>query len=176
MGAALTHARRYALFTLVGIAGEDDLDAPDLIAPQGQGAPGAAVSRARGKGVAPRRGDNGLAAGTVGNRFKGADPCRSKPNPGPRQSAERRDRLAAELEGLVSSEAAAGWAQQALGAKNALTALDAQWIEEAFQAKLARLEGDTAPAAEVMPPTLCERVRPDIGRRTTQTIRRYALR
>src|SRR6476661_6603761 len=33
MGAALTYARRYALFTLVGIAGEDDLDAPDL-APQ----------------------------------------------------------------------------------------------------------------------------------------------
>src|SRR5262249_41758890 len=33
MGAALTYARRYALFTLVGIAGEDDLDAPGLIAP-----------------------------------------------------------------------------------------------------------------------------------------------
>src|SRR5580693_3824549 len=32
MGAALTYARRYALFTLVGIAGEDDMDAPDLIA------------------------------------------------------------------------------------------------------------------------------------------------
>src|SRR6478736_2971332 len=30
MGAALTYARRYALFTLVGIAGENDLDAPDL--------------------------------------------------------------------------------------------------------------------------------------------------
>jgi hypothetical protein len=30
MGAALTYARRYALFTVVGIAGEDDLDAPDL--------------------------------------------------------------------------------------------------------------------------------------------------
>jgi hypothetical protein len=30
MGAALTYARRYALFSLVGIAGEDDLDAPDL--------------------------------------------------------------------------------------------------------------------------------------------------
>src|SRR5665213_2919704 len=39
MGAALTYARRYALFTLVGIAGEDDLDAPDLTAPKGQ-APG----------------------------------------------------------------------------------------------------------------------------------------
>jgi ERF superfamily len=33
MGAALTYARRYALFTLVGIAGEDDIDAPDLDAP-----------------------------------------------------------------------------------------------------------------------------------------------
>ena len=36
MGAALTYARRYALFTLVGIAGEDDLDAPDLITPTNQ--------------------------------------------------------------------------------------------------------------------------------------------
>src|SRR5437016_2954198 len=33
MGAALTYARRYGLFTLVGIAGEDDLDAPDLTGP-----------------------------------------------------------------------------------------------------------------------------------------------
>src|SRR5437764_3708560 len=32
MGAALTYARRYALFTLVGIAGEHALDAPDLCA------------------------------------------------------------------------------------------------------------------------------------------------
>src|SRR3954453_4737339 len=37
MGAALTYARRYALFTLVGIAGEDDLDAPDLPMPNGKG-------------------------------------------------------------------------------------------------------------------------------------------
>ena len=36
MGAALTYARRYALFTLVGIAGEDDLDAPDLSPPTSQ--------------------------------------------------------------------------------------------------------------------------------------------
>ncbi len=33
MGAALTYARRYALFTLVGIAGEDDADAPEMAAP-----------------------------------------------------------------------------------------------------------------------------------------------
>ena len=31
MGAALTYARRYCLFTMVGFAGEDDLDAPDLL-------------------------------------------------------------------------------------------------------------------------------------------------
>jgi hypothetical protein len=36
MGAALTYARRYALFTLVGIAGEDDLDAPDLAGQPGE--------------------------------------------------------------------------------------------------------------------------------------------
>src|SRR5580658_7809244 len=36
MGMALTYARRYALFTLVGIAGEDDLDAPDLGTPPNQ--------------------------------------------------------------------------------------------------------------------------------------------
>src|ERR1700680_2727579 len=37
MGAALTYARRYALFTLVGVAGGDDLDAPDLGAPSKSG-------------------------------------------------------------------------------------------------------------------------------------------
>src|SRR3954468_18744130 len=39
MGAALTYARRYALFTLVGIAGEDDLDAPDLNGRSGETPP-----------------------------------------------------------------------------------------------------------------------------------------
>src|SRR5450755_1126861 len=38
MGAALTYARRYALFTLVGIAGEDDIDAPDLPGVKSNGA------------------------------------------------------------------------------------------------------------------------------------------
>src|ERR1700723_901250 len=39
LGAALSYARRYALFTLVGIAGGDDLDAPDLVAPTPQTKP-----------------------------------------------------------------------------------------------------------------------------------------
>src|SRR3979409_2657467 len=37
MGGALPYAPRYALFTLVGIAGEDDLDAPDLTNDQPKG-------------------------------------------------------------------------------------------------------------------------------------------
>src|SRR6516162_9698468 len=53
MGAALTYARRYALFTLVGIAGEDDLDAPDLLAPT------PATSRSKEPKHDNRRGGNG---------------------------------------------------------------------------------------------------------------------
>ena len=44
MGAALTYARRYALFTLVGIAGEDDLDAPATGPAQGEGDAAAKIS------------------------------------------------------------------------------------------------------------------------------------
>src|SRR5215212_8424049 len=43
MGAALTYARRYGLFTLVGLAGEDDLDAPDLV--PGLAAPNGSASK-----------------------------------------------------------------------------------------------------------------------------------
>ena len=51
MGAALTYARRYALFTLVGIAGEDDLDAPDLC----PGGPSQAAASAEGPVAAPEQ-------------------------------------------------------------------------------------------------------------------------
>src|SRR5271169_270049 len=50
MGAALTYAKRYALFTLVGIAGEDDLDAPDLVGQPAEGAPKAGNGIDQGKG------------------------------------------------------------------------------------------------------------------------------
>ena len=49
MGAALSYARRYALFALVGIAGEDDLGAPDLVAE-----PSPVVLVAANTGKAPR--------------------------------------------------------------------------------------------------------------------------
>jgi len=60
MGAALTYARRYALFTLVGIAGEDDLDAPDLCA-----VPPTTAARTE-LPFPPRRDGNGRTRGTKG--------------------------------------------------------------------------------------------------------------
>src|SRR5262249_61304410 len=64
MGAALTYARRYALFTLVGIAGEDDLDAPDLSA-CGPGAGGEVDSlRQRSPASSREQGNGRLQVGT----------------------------------------------------------------------------------------------------------------
>jgi hypothetical protein len=67
MGAALTYARRYALFTLVGIAGEDDLDAPDLPITNLQGGPASPGISGKMNGYAeaapiPRR-QSGMASG-----------------------------------------------------------------------------------------------------------------
>jgi hypothetical protein len=99
MGSALTYARRYALFTLVGIAGEDDLDAPDL-------------------------------------------------NVDPDQSADLRDRIVAELDGLSFADEAADWVYRRLPDKNKLTTVDARRVESSFRAKLASIE---EAAAEIIP-------------------------
>src|SRR5271167_5201903 len=102
MGAALTYARRYALFTLVGIAGEDDLDAPDLKAPTAQNI-GIVTPPASTKGRL-----NG------GHRYpdQRAAPARDRrssfnsTNPilGTEASAELRDRLLAELANVGSAD------------------------------------------------------------------------
>jgi hypothetical protein len=75
LGAALTYARRYALFTLVGIAGEDDIDAPDLTAPTAsagqQPAPrkNGRLNGGQGPSTQPFRGRGGRPAkGTFGPR------------------------------------------------------------------------------------------------------------
>src|SRR5208282_1781149 len=66
MGAALTYARRYALFTLVGIAGEEDLDAPDLGGQPGAGTPKAGNGFDRGKVNGSGTAGTVGAAGTLG--------------------------------------------------------------------------------------------------------------
>jgi hypothetical protein len=120
MGAALTYARRYALFTLVGIAGEDDLDAPDLdAAPNPAGEP-------------PR--SNGQAA--TAQRM--APSARSAL--GEQLSASLRESLIEQMAAINSADEAAAWARRSLPAKNTLTAADAKIVEERFQARLSEID------------------------------------
>jgi ERF superfamily len=130
MGAALTYARRYALFTLVGIVGEDDLDAPDLCAT----APTTATKTSTGSGelrFAPRSDGKG--------RTRAAGRPASTPILSSGQSAALRDRLLGEIASLKSLEGATNWAQEALAAKNQLTASDAKLLEEGFEKRLSEL-------------------------------------
>ena len=135
MGAALTYARRYALFTLVGIAGEDDLDAPDLATPQSQGPelqqpkqPGNSHLNGgyRGPAQSPPRRDK---------RHSASD----KPILGPTELAELRDRLLGEIESIASADDAALWAFCNIKGKNGLTTADARSVEEAFRTTVATI-------------------------------------
>ncbi|OPY94246.1 single-stranded DNA-binding protein [Bradyrhizobium sacchari] len=110
MGAALTYARRYALFALVGIAGEDDLDAPDTVA---------------GPVVPP----NLKAA-------PGKDALNRAPLLRPGESAALREQLLRQLEALPANTDLLGWARASLPLKNSLQEPDARRVEAAYQAKL----------------------------------------
>jgi hypothetical protein len=130
MGAALTYARRYALFTLVGIAGEDDLDAPDLTTP---------TNRSSGPEKPKATSDGWLNGGQSSPPRQSSNARPTKGFLGPDASAQLRDRLLAELGGLASGDDAAIWAHRSLAEKNQLTAPEAQSVEQAFQAKLGTL-------------------------------------
>jgi ERF superfamily len=140
MGAALTYARRYALFTLVGIAGEDDLDAPDLCDPAPPGSP--SVTDHPASTPAPR-----IPRRPIGNgHTRGVSRTEPRVVLDADQSAALRDRLLAEIGDLSSTELGAGWARAALSAKNSLTASDAKVVEDAFEQRLSQL-GSTSEAA-----------------------------
>jgi hypothetical protein len=145
MGAALTYARRYALFTLVGIAGEDDFDAPDLTTPNPGSRPEKATANGSGQLNDNQRGSHSQAAPRPAGK---ATPRGVKPVLGVEASAELRDRLIAELDHLGSSDETAKWAHRCLSEKNRLTALDARQVEERFQARLETLTTDAANAPE----------------------------
>src|SRR5690242_18622030 len=142
MGAALTYARRYALFTLVGIAGEDDLDAPDLI---GRASPPVAGNGHPHSGEAPDPESPSLAslsrrrAGRSDIQTRAAAPAGS-PQLRDQLSAVLRDELLVEVAGINGSDEAAAWAHKRMPAKNTLTAQDARLIEKAFARRLAAFE------------------------------------
>jgi hypothetical protein len=142
MGAALTYARRYALFTLVGIAGEDDLDAPDLISPS-QPTPGHDRRPIRGNGRLDGKASDLAARTPLARPAKPTahnDNARAKVLAAVRldiaASAHLRDEMLTELNAIGSEDAATKWAHRRLPEKNKLNATDAKHIEEAFRAKL----------------------------------------
>src|SRR5262249_21766138 len=141
MGAALTYARRYALFTLVGIAGEDDIDAPDLCAGP------SSLSSLTGPGRALQWGNSpGQPRGTGNGRGRGNKKSEPRVIVDPAQSAQLRDKLLMEVQNIASADLAATWAGEALVAKNSLTAADAKLVEDAFERKLSDLPSADAPA------------------------------
>jgi hypothetical protein len=115
LGAALTYARRYALFTLVGIAGEDDLDAPEPIQ---------VAEQSRPKQPIPAKANGGRV------------PSPRLPMLSSNESAALRDRLVQEISAIATDEALALWAYRSLSLKNTLTQVDAQAVEAAYLAKL----------------------------------------
>jgi len=141
MGAALTYARRYALFTLVGIAGEDDVDAPDLVTPR---QPQSGPQMPRGNGSL--NGSQVHAPHPAAGRWhtKAASTTGEAPL-GPQASAELRDRLLGELNALASADDAALWAHRSLPEKNKLVSADAQRVEQAFQAKMTSFASPAEP-------------------------------
>ena len=124
MGAALSYARRYALFALVGIAGEDDLDAPDLLTE-----PSPAFSAASGI----RQSKQNVNRPPNGSIHK---PLEKRPLLATGSSAALRDVLIAEIADLKKSHDLALWALRRLPAKNTLTASDAGAVEQAYQSAL----------------------------------------
>jgi hypothetical protein len=169
MGAALTYARRYALFTLVGIAGEDDLDAPDLNLEAGALAKegdryGGEASQATFAQAAQTAGPRERATAAFQAALRGPNEGRVVPvvraskgrnDVGPRliraalsaeESATLRDQLIVDLDRLQSSDGAADWVHKNLAVKNTLTAADADSVEASFRERVLTLEAGPAVA------------------------------
>jgi ERF superfamily len=143
LGAALTYARRYALFTLVGIAGEDDMDAPDLAAPTPQKRPPEPASGNR----------------VNGNSHRSARLSSERTGATVRSPAQRvldgtasvalGDRLVAEIDALDRVETATEWAQRSMAEKNRLSPADALRVEDAFRRRLEKLSAGSIDAVPV---------------------------
>src|SRR5262244_3616348 len=155
MGAALTYARRYALFTLVGIAGEDDLDAPDLC-----DGPPSLLPSVVDRSFKPKDGERYMPPRTPGDGHGRSGGIKGERvvTLGPEQSAALREKLLTELGNITSADLAAAWARDALTAKNSLSTADAKLVEDAFERRLAEL-----PSSEAATPSYGEPSVPQIS-------------
>jgi len=157
MGAALTYARRYALFTLVGIAGEDDLDAPNLCHGPHSLPPTAVDRQSR---MPARTPSDGHARGALKGEMVALDP---------EQSAALRERLLTEVGNIPSADFAPAWAREALTAKNSLTASDAKLVDDAFEQRLSKLSSPEAAAPSNDEPPVPQIAGPQVNATTEST-------
>jgi hypothetical protein len=130
MGAALTYARRYALFTMVGIAGEDDLDAPDIANDELK------VGKTAEADLAPRSGAEPAPARS--SQFRAGNPAAppAREKLSAEESAAARAQLIQEIHSLPEGDLQPR-AIAILKSKNRLSADDAKQVEEAFAARMA---------------------------------------
>lgn len=136
-GAALTYARRYALFALVGIAGEDDLDAPDATL-----TPTAVPATPRSNG-----------------RHHKAN-LRRAPMLDASNSVALKDSMLAEIIACASEGNLLAWAEKSLPRKNTLVESDAQIVEATYREKLRKVAlpaGAETESAHNQPPTAEQR-------------------
>jgi hypothetical protein len=137
--------KRYALFTLVGITGEDDLDAPDLpaagLSPEDQSAPPTPQRR---PGALHQPTTEAAPGKPLQRSDKRAHTERPKPPTlSPEASESLRHKLISELEQFVDPEALCSWAHRALPLKNQLSTAD---VEAAFAARLSQFR-ESAPTS-----------------------------
>ena len=144
MGAALTYARRYALFTMVGIAGEDDLDSPESPNNEPHGEKTAEVD------LAPRQDLKPVPARSSQSRTgsQTTPPVREKLSAA--ESTAARAQLIQEIQTL-RDDALQPRAIEILKAKNRLSADDAKQVEEAFAARMV-LQGPSPEAQLIEEP------------------------
>jgi ERF superfamily len=128
MGAALTYARRYALFTMVGIAGEDDLDAPPDATDDAKAVDGATAASPSPAPVRPSQ-------SRTGNGTTPQIPAKLSAE----ESAAIRVQLIGEIETLPQDDLQQR-AIAILKAKNRLSTDDAKRVEEAFAARMIQQE------------------------------------
>src|SRR6266403_493935 len=146
MGAALTYARRYALFTMVGIAGEDDLDAPDVINDQPSGDKAVDSGRAANPGVTPAP----VRSNQFGTGNPNIAPVREKLDAD--ESAAMRAQLIQEIKTLPEDDLQLR-AIAILKAKNRLSTDDAKLVEVAFAARMASAKAPMAEELSSAPPS-----------------------
>src|SRR5262249_33925475 len=155
MGAALTYARRYALFTLVGIAGEDDLDAPALC-----DRPLLPLAVDRSCRPTDDQSRTPLRTPGDGHARGGRTKLERAVTLDPDQSATLREKLLTELATITSADLATTWAREALTAKNSLTATDAKLVEDAFERRLLELPSSDGAASSNDDPSVPQMTRP----------------